>query len=217
MSEARGATLARWLLWSHGVIAAILISAVAITVWGLIAMNAAIAEIKNQYLDDFEEEEQMHRAAWAIETEARHGALACERSEGAGPAAGERLRRASRQLSDMLRRHAHQVSPAMARAAHRYQRFGEQVGSGDVCTDLRDPGLARQRLQLDEELTDSWISKLRELRLAITQRELAAQRLGRVATLAGLGFGVLALVAAVLTARSVARSVTVPLARIAVH
>jgi two-component system sensor histidine kinase GlrK len=216
-AEPRGASLARWLLGSHGILAAILLSAVAITLWGLIAMTATVSAIKSEHLADFEEEEQVHRAAWSIETEARHGALACERDSAHGTEVGRRLAAAARHLGQLLARYSLHVSPAMARAAIGYQRFGEQVSEADVCARLRDAALHRQRLVLDEQLTDSWILKLKELRLAITQRELAAQQLGRMATLAGLGLGGLALIAAVLTARSVARSVTLPLARIAAH
>lgn len=207
----RARRLAFRLFWSHSVLALILLAAVGITLWGLFGMNAMIAEVKNQYLADFEEEEQLHRSAWAVEIAARHGAGACEDPE----LVATNVRAATRELEKQLNRHAAQVSPAMARAAAGYMRFGQHVSERDVCQRLSDE--KRKRLLLDEELTNSWISKLKELRIAITEKELAAQHMGRLAIGAGLALGGLALVAAALIARSTARGVTVPLALIAKH
>ena len=210
-SGRKATRLAQRLFWSHTVLALILLAAVSITLWGLISMNAMLAEVKREHLADFEEEEMLHRRAWAIETAARHGALSCENPV----AVGARIAGATDELDRVLRRYAQQVSPAMAEAAAGYLRWGRTVSKGDVCENLRDEELGRHRLQLDEELTDSWIGKLRELRIAITDKELAAQRMGTQATLAGLALGGLALFAAGLIARSMARGVTVPLSQIA--
>jgi two-component system sensor histidine kinase GlrK len=213
----RTTRLAWKLFWSHAVLASILLLAVGITLSGLIGMNAMIAEVKNLYLTDFEEEERIHRAAWAIETEARHGALTCELRDGARAEVAARMTAASRELDTLLRDHVDRISPAMERAVRGYQEFGARLADADACARLRDPGVDRQRLLLDEKLTDAWIGKLRELRLAILEKEMAAQRIGSWATWAGLGLGLLSVVAAVFAASSMARGVTVPLSLLAAH
>lgn len=207
--------LAWRLFWSHAVLASILLLAVGITLSGLIGMNTMIAEVKNRYLADFEQEELVHRAAWAIETEARHGALACEAREDAGAEVAQRMAAASRELDALLRDHAGRITPAMEHVVRGYQEFGARVAQGNACERLGEPSIDRQRLLLDERLTDAWIGKLRELRLAILEKELAAQRLGSWAAGAGIGLGLLSLIAAVFAARSLARGVTVPLALLA--
>lgn len=204
--------LATRLFVSHAVLALILVAAVGITLAGLIGMRSMIAEVNHRYLADFEEEEAVHRSAWAFETAARHGASNCDPQ-----IVRPRLQQATRDLEALLRAHAGRLSPAMEHAAKAYLAFGRRVVAGDVCTRLRDPAFDRERLELDEQLTDSWITKLRELRLAISEREQAAHRLGSVATYVGLALGCAALLAAALIARAVARGVTVPLAAIAAH
>jgi two-component system sensor histidine kinase GlrK len=207
--------LAWRLFWSHTVLATILLLAVAIMLSGLFGMNTMIAEVKNRYLTDFEEEERVHHEAWAIETTSRHGMLACERDDNSGAEVSQRLADATHGLSSSLDQFAGRLSGPMERAARAYQEFGTRILRGEVCDQLKDPGLDRERLLLDERLTDAWISKLRELRLAILERELSAQRLGWWASAAGVGLGVLSLLAAAVIARSMARGVTVPLSLLA--
>lgn len=209
----RAPRLAFRLFWSHTVLVAILLAAAGSMLWGLFSVNATIAEIKSEYLADFEQEELVHRAAWAVETAARHGALSCEAGHGHGVA----IHAAERELARLLHLYDARLSPAMARAAHGYLGYAQQLGRGDVCQLLRDGQLDRRRLLLDEELTNSWIGKLRELRLAIAEREARAQEFGTRAIAAGLGLGALALLAAALIARSVARGVTDPLSLLATH
>ncbi len=214
----RVATRLAWRLFlSHGVLATILLVAVGITLSGLIGMNVMLAEIKDRHLADFEDDEQLHRAAWKVETAARHGMTTCERSDATVDDRAQvhaRLATATRELDVLLRQHALSASP-LTRVAGGYLEFGQRVGQGDVCERLSDPQLGRQRLRLDEEITDAWISKLRELRLAILDKEQAAQSLGTWTSAAGVAFGVLAFVAAAVIARFVARGVTVPLSLLA--
>lgn len=219
----RATRLAWRLFWSHTVLASILLIAVGITLSGLIGMNAMIAEVKNGHLTDFEDEEQVHRAAWAIETEARHGALACaivandDDAADVRAQATARMQRAKQELASLLQQYDGRVVSAVTRVAAGYLQFGAQIVEGDVCAHLRDPNLDRHRLALDEEMTNAWIGKLRELRLAILQNEVAAQRIGAWSAVTGIGLGVAALIAAGLIARSVARGVTVPLSLLAGH
>ena len=67
VGERSATSLGFRLFWSHTVLVAILLAAAGSMLWGLFQMNATIAEIKSEHLADFEEEELVHRAAWAIE------------------------------------------------------------------------------------------------------------------------------------------------------
>lgn len=203
------------LIWSHGMLAMILLVGVAITLAGLMRMNDLIAEVKDD-LAEFEQQENLHRAAWAIETAARHGMAACEADPGAEANVEERLRRAAARLHRSREGHD-RVEPRMTAVARGYEQFVTHVTEEDTCSRLQATDVARRRLALEEELTDAWMNKLHALRLTIDEKEASAQRTGALAVRAGVTLGLLALTAAVVAARWMARGVTDPLQTLSGH
>jgi two-component system sensor histidine kinase GlrK len=74
-----------------------------------------------------------------------------------------------------------------------------------------------QRLALDEDLTDVWIDRIHELHADIEVKEDAARHIGVITLLIGMAIAGLAGLSAILIARTHARSVTEPIARLALE
>src|SRR5688572_28527643 len=62
---------------AHAVLVALLLAVLIVTLQGLLRMLGVITEIRDERLSTVDAEEQLHRAAWQIEVDLRHGATAC--------------------------------------------------------------------------------------------------------------------------------------------
>jgi two-component system, NtrC family, sensor histidine kinase GlrK len=202
------------LIFSHVTLAAVLVAALVVMLATLVDISRQVREVRERDLATIDEEEELHRAAWGIEVAARHGSDACESGVAedvveatfVGPRAA---------LEEKIRTKGDAASRLMREAAVRYLNLSDEMVRGDTCSQLRAPTLRRERLRLDETMTDSWIARLYELHRSLAQKEDAIVRSGRRAIVLGSILAALAIAAAWIVATRIARGVTEPLAELA--
>ena len=203
---------------SHGALAILVVLALVATLQGLLRMVGLVAVVRQDELSGLDAEEGVHRAAWAVEVAARHGRARCDL--GSEAIARADLVAARDELDRVLRTagvHEQQVKAAGAVivSATRYRDFAVKATAGDTCKTLRDPSVERDRIQLDEDLTDAWVARLNELHVRIREDEDEARRIGVTSATLGGVVAVLAAIVAVVVARTTAASVTKPIGALA--
>lgn len=196
---------------THGVLALLLLVLLVATMQGLVRIVGHISDVRGggSSIDD---EEALHRAAWAIEVTVRHGRIAC-----AGGGDGEPVRKKlETSRAELLLRSARPgiPQPLMAATAA-YGTLAESAIRGDTCATLLLPETDALRARLDEELTNAWIDRLHDVHTDIEQRENAARQIGIRTAALGLVVALIGAAAATIIARSTARSVTAPIAELA--
>jgi len=203
------------LVLSHTLVAGILLGALAITSLALVRMTNAVSEIRDAHLASLDADEELHRAAWSIEVSLRHALTACARGDDGGAVhASVALARAG--LHAGLAAVSPNASPRIAALATRYASLADRTVEGEVCAGVVHADAQRERVQLDEELTDAWIERLVELHGAMERKEEEIRRTGRRAATAGIGVGVLASLLGVVMAVGIGRDVAAPLRRLGV-
>lgn len=209
-------SLAARLGLSHGVLVAILLLLLIVTLQGVFRMVGLITEISEQRLSSLHSEEQLHRAGWAVELAARRAESQCM-DPSAESTVRDALTAASAKLGRALAQHGQAAPAQLLSAVQRYQSLAETGLRGSTCAYFRSPQTDALRLSIDEELTDVWIDRLYQLHSEIQVKETDAQGIGVSTLLIGLLIAALAAVAAVMIARTHARSITDPIARLAVE
>lgn len=208
--------LAPRLLLTHIAPVSLLLLALVAMTLGLASMTRSIAEVRDQHLNTIDAEEELHRAAWDVEVAARRGHEACVLGESEVEVARRALVAASARLHRQNASTAASLPPRLRDSAAQYSVYVDRLlVAPSLCDALRSPWSVRARATLDEEMTEAWISRLRELHGTIERREEAARRIGTRAAAVGLLLAVAGLVAAGLVAHATARHVTAPLARLA--
>ncbi|HPH29088.1 MAG TPA: HAMP domain-containing sensor histidine kinase [Pseudomonadota bacterium] len=201
---------------SHGVLVAILLLVLIVTLQGLFRMVGLITEISDSGLSSLKAEEQLHRAAWAVELTARHAESQCT-----NPSAESGVREALESVRGKIQReidtHGSAAPAPMLAIVQRYRELAETGLAGSTCAYFRSPQTDALRLKLDEELTDLWIDRLHQLHSQINVKEEGARRIGVITLVVGLVIAALAALAAVVIARMHARSITDPIARLAME
>src|SRR5690242_18117829 len=126
------------LIVSHTLLPAALIGLLAFMLLAIMRMDGLIDQVRERYLGAIDEDEELHRAAWALEVSMRHGTAACE--------AGTGDREVSAQISAPLaglREVERRVGAAAARpirdAVERYEAIAAQAIEGGTCARLRAP------------------------------------------------------------------------------
>ena len=199
------------LLLSYALLAATLLSAFAMAVQGVVRMNSLITALNDEELGNMEHEEAVHRASWAIEVVTRRGIVECDRNPGTGESIVEQVGTARSALEQRLHEAGSAINPRLRTAADGYLQFARRIEDDPTCDTVLGISLRQDRLALDEELTNAWIERLRELRLSIVNKEQEARRIGTKTTLYGATIGgiavVVAAVLALLMSRSVSRSI----------
>ncbi|HEU4409602.1 MAG TPA: HAMP domain-containing sensor histidine kinase [Polyangiaceae bacterium] len=199
---------------SHGVLVALLLVSALVTNQGLLRMVGLITEIRDGHLLTVDAEEEVHRSGWRVELALRHGETNCGAgADEAGVRAAVAEARAG--LVDALARHGAQAPPVLRDAARRYLGMADAALGPDTCRYLGAPSTDRLRAELDEELTDVWIDRLHVLHSDINALEDTARTIGVVSAGTGFGVALFAAVAALVIARSTARSVSHPIAALA--
>lgn len=208
--------LAPRLLVTHMAPVLLLLVGLAATVAGLARMTRAIAEVRDRHLSTLDAEERLHRAAWDVEVAARHGHDACGAGTADAAAIHGALGAARRRLHGLHQSAAGRFPPQLRVTAARYLAHADALlAAPSVCAALLSPESVRLRTVLDEEMTEVWIARLREVHAAIEQREEETRRIGAWTTVAGVVMALAGLAAAGLVALATARQVTAPLARLA--
>ena len=209
-------SLAARLGLSHGVLVVILLLLLIGTLQGIFRMVGLITEISDGRLSSLDSEEELHRAAWAVELVARHAESRCT-DPAAESGVRETLRQARDKLEEAIKTHGAAAPAQLLAAVQRYRVLADTGLRESTCAYFRSPQTDAQRLELDEELTDVWIARLHLLHAEIEVKEDAARRIGVVALSIGLAIAALAALAAIWIARTTARSVTEPIARLALE
>jgi two-component system sensor histidine kinase GlrK len=214
MRPARRLRLAARLALDNAVLGGLLLVLFGVMLVGLLRMQAMLTDIRDSRLSTIDAEEELHRAAWRIEVALRHAENACD----AGVATEGDQRNIVEARDSLVRVYAQTASRAPQRlvnAVDRYQALADRAVAEPGCAFVAAHETATQRLAVDEELTNAWIDRLNELHEDIERREDAARLAGtRVAALGAL-VALSTLIAAVLVARSTARSVAAPIATLA--
>lgn len=202
------------LILSHVTLAAVLVAALAVVLATLGDIYRQVREVRERDLATIDEEEEIHRAAWAIEVAARHGIAACEHGS-AEDAVGATFVTPRQTLEEKIRIKGDTASRPIREAARRYIKLADSLMLGDTCTQLRAPSSSAERLRLDESMTDAWIARLYELHRSLELKEDAIVRSGKRAILLGSLLSAFAIAAAWIVATRIARGVTEPLASLA--
>lgn len=202
---------------SHGVLVALLLVVLGVTLQGLVRMRGLLLEIGEKGLSSVDAEEELHRATWKIEVAMRHGRATCEQApRDNGVRVAMSTTRAT--FQDVLE---HQtkgpVGPgSLLATVQKYRLLADEAeATSDLCAFLLSPATDQRRAALDEELTDAWIDRLSELHVDITAKEVRARRIGTTTALAGLAVTAVAVAAAIAIARSTSRSVSEPIGSLA--
>lgn len=201
---------------THGVLVALLLILLAVTLQGLLRMLGLITDIRDARLSTLDVEEEIHRTAWRIEVAMRHGSAACSAGRTDHDAIRAPLVDARAALQGVLDRRGLRASRRLSTAARRYLSLADRApADGALCAWLLAHETNATRTALDEEMTDAWIDRMHELHEDIRAREEAARRIGVVTAATGLAFALIAGLVAALIARSTARSVADPIAALA--
>lgn len=200
---------------THGALVALLIVLLVVTLQGLLRMLGVMTIISDQRLSALDAEEDLHRAAWGIEVALRHARIAC--ADGASDAiARERIEPSRATFVEVLDRRAVSAAARVREVSMQYEALADDALATATCPFLALGSTEERRMKLDEEMTDTWIDRLHELHADIENKETSARAIGNRTALSGLFVALLGVIAAVLVARLTARSVTRPVARLAV-
>jgi two-component system sensor histidine kinase GlrK len=199
---------------THGALVAVLVVVFGVTLHGLLRLLGVLTIISDQRLSTLDADEELHRAAWGIEVALRHGRAAC--AEGSPDAvAREKIERARSKFRLIADNQAVEHGTSLRQAARRYEVLADDALAGPTCAFLSTPEVEHRRTKLDEEMTDAWIARLQELHVDIENMQALARRIGNRTAVSGLVVAVVGALAAGLIARSTARSITRPMARLA--
>jgi two-component system sensor histidine kinase GlrK len=199
---------------SHGVIVALLVIVLGVTLQGLLRMLSLVVEIRDRRLSSVDAEEEVHRAAWKIEVAMRHGRAHCAKSPVAAALAGEAIVRTRGELREVLQRREDEAPASLQSAAEQYAALADVALGGQTCAFLLSSDTDAQRAKLEEDLTEAWIDRLQELHADIRNLEDRARYIGKTTALVGASVAVFAAAVAVLIARSTSRSVAGPITRL---
>ena len=198
---------------NHGVLVALLMSALLVTLQGLIRMLGVITEIRDQHLSSIDTEEEVHRAAWEIEVGLRRGRQTCYERHADEEVRGM-LSTARERLKDTMTTHGANASLRLVDPASRCLNLANALATS-TCAFLLAPEAETRRAELDEELTDAWIDRLQELYTDLSRKEDKARGIGTVTAAGGLAVATVGAIAAFIIARSTARSISEPMRRLA--
>lgn len=206
----RDTRLAPLLFRTHAALVLLTAAAVAVPLGGLVRARALLTEIRDTHFVDIGAEEAIHRAAWRVEVVARHATRACL----ADPTTDEQkvlpaVLAADRELGDALDTYGPRAPARLLRPARGYRDLVRRTQPPGACRALN--ALAGERLLLDEELTNAWIERLRELHGAVSQSERLAGATVAGAEVAAAVLGLAGVLAAAALARRAARRLAAPL------
>ena len=157
-------TLFTRLLISHWGPIAILTLALAFVLSALFRISVVLTTLSQSELDSLQDEGRLHRTAWELDVEMRHGQLACAHGESA-----QRIHPAlERRVSALAAAHRALGSDTpLSATLDGYIKLGTRALTGDTCRNLLAEGIQTQRAELDEQLTNFWVARLDELHRAV--------------------------------------------------
>src|SRR5690606_11856122 len=201
-----------WLLISHLVPMLVITGAVILMLIGMVQVTAVLQTLAEQELEALNEEGYLHRAAWTLDVSMRHGEADCRTGTPSGPTRSRIADSAAR--LDLSLTSATDVTPPMRELAAGYLDLATRMQEREGCEGLLDKTLLRRRADLDEQLTNVWVSRLAELHQQVSVKDLRARKLGTRTAIAGIVLAGLSSVLAALLAGRSARILTRALANL---
>jgi len=177
----------------------------------LVQMTTTLTDLSEGELGTLQKEGELHRAGWATDVSMRRAHAACLLG-GSDAAAAKMVRERSQPLRAFLvpGRVFERASPLMVDIGRRYLALVDDLEPVS-CARLAEPVMQARRSQLDEELTDAWIARLRELHDAVQRKEQEASALGTKAVVFGTLLALVGLVAALIFVRRISAGIRRPL------
>ena len=206
-------TLFTRLLIGHMTPVSIVTIALLMTMTSLLRITSVLRDISDMELSSLHRESALHRASWALDVTMRRHERSC-RVQDVSDAAREGIAQ-QRQALERALSTTPDASLAMQGVARGWLAASAQALAGEVCFELNRLDLQTERAQLDDRMTELWGRRLNELHSGLEEKELAAQRLGMRAVWASAALSGGSVLLAMFLARRMARSVNVPLRRLA--
>jgi two-component system, NtrC family, sensor histidine kinase GlrK len=187
--------------------------ALAITMTSLLRITHVLGDISAMELSSLHRESALHRASWSLDVTMRRHERACRVAHVTERARADIIEQ-RRELERVL--HATpDASDGMLSVARGWLNAASEALAGDVCVELNRLNLQTDRAQLDDRMTELWTQRLNELHTGLEEKETSAQHMGGRAVLAGAVLSGGSVLLAMFLARRMARSVNVPLRRLA--
>ncbi|HEY1099508.1 MAG TPA: HAMP domain-containing sensor histidine kinase, partial [Myxococcota bacterium] len=200
------------LLLSHVLPLSLLIIALASVLTLLVRMTSTLTELSDHELGALDREGALHRACWGVDVSIRRAHAACLNGSGDDDDAAERVRTHQLPLRQFLSDADHTgVSPVILDIARRYLILADDTGPVVTCASLARDDIQRRRSQIDEELTDAWVLRLKELHGAVQRKEETVAKLGATGLWLGTVLALLALLAALVIVRRLVDGIRRPL------
>ncbi|HLT36092.1 MAG TPA: HAMP domain-containing sensor histidine kinase [Enhygromyxa sp.] len=190
----------------------VITGAVILMLIGMVQVTAVLQTLAEQELEALNEEGYLHRAAWTLDVSMRHGEADCRTGTPSGPTRSRIADSAAR--LDLSLTSATDVTPPMRELAAGYLDLATRMQEREGCEGLLDKTLLRRRADLDEQLTNVWVSRLAELHQQVSVKDLRARKLGTRTAIAGIVLAGLSSVLAALLAGRSARILTRALANL---
>lgn len=198
------------LVLSHTLPVGVMAIALVVVLSSLARITSSLKEVRDAELGALELEEDIHRAGWAVEVAMRHGAKGCEGGQ-TSTIAARGIRQRLTELEGHLDGSAH-ANEMIVAPVRRYVTLASRALERDTCQHLLAAGTIREREQLDEELTNAWISRIFDLHSAMLRKDEEVRRASSSALSGGVLLSLIAFLASTLLALRIARTVTAPLA-----
>jgi two-component system sensor histidine kinase GlrK len=195
---------------SHSVPVLLVTVALGLTLIALVRISVVLTTLNDSELTALGSEGMLHRRAWALDVAMRHAHAACV----SGTPRPDLVRRIDQERTTLRSLLEGEAPRRMHELALGYVQAADGVLSGDPCGRLLDPSFYRRRAELDEQLTNVWVDRLRELHTAVALKEREAKSIAVSATWIGIPLATLSLLLAILTAHRMARTVRIPLERL---
>lgn len=206
-------TLLTRLLIGHITPVLILTLALAMMMTSLFGITRVLRSISETELTALHRESALHRASWSLDVTMRRHERSC-RVEDVGVEARLAIESHRQALGSMLEA-SPEASPGIRAVARGWLAAAAATLEGAVCSALNRPDLQAERALLDDRTTELWAERLNELHSAIEEKDEAAQRMGARAVAVGALLSMGSAFLAMYLARRMARSVNVPLRRLA--
>jgi two-component system, NtrC family, sensor histidine kinase GlrK len=206
-------TLLTRLLIGHVTPVLIVTVALVVTMMSLLRITHVLRDISDMELSSLHRESALHRASWSLDVTMRRHERACRVAPAGEPARTEIVQQ--RQALEQALRSTPEASDTMRGVARGWLDAAARALGGDICSELNRLELQTERAQLDDRMTELWASRLNELHSGLEEKDQAAQLMGARAVLAGAALSGGSVLLAMFLARRMARSVNVPLRRLA--
>lgn len=179
-----------------GLVTAALASVIALVV----QLTSTLRELSDVELGILDVEATLHRAGWGADVSMRRSLVACQQGLGEEVAIAIVQERTAPLRALLATEGALDgANPTMVNIAHRYLQLIDDLEPVS-CASVGDPVMQKRRSVLDEELTDAWVARLKELNEAVSHKEERAAMLGTRAVVVGTALFILGVLAALLSA-----------------